>query len=241
MRPHTLAILVVGLVPVSGCSSSAPHKHIDDAIGEQDTPTAPRRGDGNVPSIDAEVGALDPDAVDRAFEAARSPVKQCFQAANAELDFQVIGGDLEVEVRVKNDGSVRWVYPRSSNVGHLGAETCVLDVLRRQTWPRPEGGDEGIARTRFGLDAPGRAPVAWTPADLGGKGGSLEGALRACKQGSALSVTVYVDADGKVIAAGGASGDERGIDSIGCAVEAAKRASFPSPGSYPAKVTLSVE
>ncbi len=199
----------------------------------------------SAPAIAAEIGALDQDAVDEAFKAARPTVARCFEEANRGLPFKVVGGDLEVVVRVKNDGTVRWAYPARSSLGHLGAERCIMTAMRQQAWPRPQGGEEGIARTRFGIDPPAPRPaVDWAPSDLGSDGERLLSKLHSCRRSAGtplLSLTMYVDADGKVIAAGAAIGDEAGIDAVDCAVSAAKQLSYPSPGSYPAKVTLTVE
>ena len=53
-----------------------------------------------------------------------------------------------------------------------------------------------------------------------------------------LAVTLYIDADGNVMAAGASVGDAAGLSAIDWAVKAAEGLSFPSPGSYPAKVMI---
>jgi hypothetical protein len=194
------------------------------------------------PVIHAEVGALDEDKVNEAFSAARPAIDDCFDHANEGMRYKVVGGDVEVIVRVKQDGSVRWAYPRRSTLGHSPTERCILTVLERQSWPRPQGGEEGIASTNYGIDAPGRQAVEWSPSDLGEAGGELEGKLRGCMgRGGAIELTLYVAPDGDVLSAGAAVDDERAIDAIDCAIDAARSIHFPSPGSYPAKVTVRVD
>ncbi len=235
--------LCIALAASLGCAGDKPAEDPGDVdlAGERDTP-APARPEGPAgPHIEAEVGALDPEAVEAAFESARAEVHRCFEQGNAGLDFAVVGGDIEVFVRVGSDGSVRWIYPASSTVGHVGVERCVIDAVKKQRWPKPEGGDDGIARTRYGLDPPGRPPVPWSSADLGSGGSALAQKLGRCKQDSgtvSLSVTLYVDADGQVISAGAAAGDEKGVEAVDCAVAAAKAQRYASPGSYPAKVSV---
>lgn len=236
-------IWAISLGGVIGCGDAKPPDSADDVAprGADDhaAPRPPSSPSG--PSIDAEVGALDPEAVEAAFVNARGEVYRCFEQGNAGLDFAVVGGDIEVFVRVATDGSVRFIYPASSTIGHVGVERCVLEAVKKQSWPKPEGGDEGIARTRFGVDPPGRPAVSWSSADLGSGGSALAQQLGRCKQQSgsvSLSVTLYIDADGKVISAGAATGDENGIDAIDCAVSAARAQPYASPGSYPAKVTV---
>jgi hypothetical protein len=187
------------------------------------------------------VGALDREAVDAAFSAARSSVKSCIDEANRGLEFQVVGGDIEVEVRINKDGSVKHVYPKSSDIGHAGAERCILEAVAAQSWPSPEGGESGIARTRYGLDAPAARPAQAGMTDLGQAGATLASKLRRCRTQSgtsSLQVTLYVDADGNVMAAGASVGDDAGLDAIDCAIDATKGLTFPSPGSYPAKVIV---
>ena len=235
--------LFVGVVccGLLGCGGGSAPRHPAGQGGAE--PAGPRPV--TEPAIQAEIGALDQDAVDEAFKAARPAVARCFDEANRGLPFAVIGGELEVVVRVKNDGTVRWAYPSRSDLGHLGAERCIMRALDAQAWPRPEGGEEGIARTRFGIDPPAPRPaVDWSADDLGTNGQKLLDELHRCRREAGtelLTLTMYVDADGNVLSAGAAIGDEAGLDAIECAVNAARSMRFASPGSYPAKVTLAVE
>jgi hypothetical protein len=237
MRTSVAIVAVAIVLGGSACGATPPP--VDPSDGVEDP--APRRVAPSGPAIEAEVGALDEKKVNDAFEAARSEINACLKSANDAMSYKVVGGDIEVEIRVKNDGSVRWSYPTRSTLGHRATERCILDALSKQAWPKPEGGDEGIARTSYGIDAPGRPAVEWSAGDVGEGGAELGGKLRGCARqagGGGLSVTVYVDPDGKVLSAGAAASDENGIEALECAVDAALGTTFPSPGSYPAKVTL---
>ena len=239
MRALAPALLL--LFGLACCDAKEP---VSPADRDDDTAVVvPRSTGSGGPKIDSEIGALDEDAVKETFRKARSKVTRCLRDANDGLDMPIVGGELEVQLRVKGDGSLRWVVPVRSTLGDRKAEQCVLDVLASHTWPIPEGGDEGLARTDYGIDPPGRPPVAWSPGDLGDKESTVKSELRSCMGNagaSSLSVTIYIDADGNVITAGGAVGDENGIDAIDCAVSAVKRITFPSPGSFPAKVTVAI-
>jgi len=224
---------------VAGCSNTPPPDDPADDPGP-DTTQLPI---GGGPQIEAEVGALDEEKVQEAFNAAREAIYACFNATNAGLKHKIVGGDIEVVVRVKTDSSVRWVFPQVSTIGHRETERCILDTLVEQAWPEPEGGEEGIARTQYGMDCPGREPVPWSPDQLGRNRAKLEAKVKACIREAGtpgLSLTLYVDPDGKPISAGASVDDESGIDALDCAVKAAKSLRYPSPGSYPAKVTLPV-
>jgi hypothetical protein len=232
MAPSLASVLIA-------CSSTPPP---DDPV-DDDGPDQTHIPMAGAPQISAEVGALDEEQVKAAFDAARDEIHDCFNASNDGLEWQIIGGDIEVVVRVKTDGTVRWVFPQSSSVGFRATERCILDTLVQQTWPKPEGGEEGFARTQYGMDCPGREPVGWAAADLGRSRGKLESGVKACIRkagGTGLSLTLYVDPDGRPIGAGASVDDEKGIDALDCAVKVATSLSYPSPGSYPAKVTIQV-
>ncbi len=221
------------------CSSTPP----PDNPADDDSPDQTHVPMAGAPQITAEVGALDEEQVKAAFDAARSAIHDCFDASNNGLEWQVVGGDIEVVVRVKTDGTVRWVFPQASTVGSRDTESCILETLVKQSWPKPQGGEEGFARTQYGMDCPGREPVPWAVGDLGRSRAKLETGIKTCIRqagGTGLSLTLYVDPDGRPIGAGASVDDENGIDALDCAVRAATSLRYPSPGSYPSKVTVQV-
>ena len=61
-----------------------------------------------------------------------------------------------------------------------------------------------------------------------------------CKRhvSGSLTATVYVDPDGAAVTAGVASSDDSGEAAADCVVSVLKGAKYPSPGSWPAKVTF---
>ncbi|MEM1028902.1 MAG: hypothetical protein AAGN82_01045 [Myxococcota bacterium] len=217
----------------------------DDGVGRSSDiggPRAvgPRRGGGG-PQVRAEVGALDRAAVDEVTTKVRRDAAVCFERANATLAFPVVHGDIELTVRVGAEGRATVVFPSRDALGHDGVTRCISELLREASWPAPEGGEEGIARATYGRDAEGRAPVPWGEDDLGTAGAALAGALEGCKRehgAGSLSVTLYVDADGAVMAAGAAVDDGDASEAVRCAVSATRGRRYPSPGSFPAKVTL---
>lgn len=224
------------------CSEKPDPKDASDPI-EAPTDGPASRPKSSGPAIQSEIGALDEGKVDEVLSNVRRKVARCLSSANKGMDLEVVGGDIEVLIRVKTDGSTRWVVPVRSTLGDRKAEECIMNVLMVQDWPAPEGGDEGLVRTEYGIDPPGRAPTAWRASDLGSKGSEVKQKLRSCKSdagATSLSITMYVDADGNVMRAGGAVGDDRGPEAIACGIDAVQGMTFPSPGSYPAKVTVSV-
>jgi hypothetical protein len=119
----------------------------------------------------------------------------------------------------------------------------MLDALRAKSWPRPVGGEHGLARKSFDFDPPNDVrPPAEYDADHLGKGlDTISGRLASCKETKgSYEATIYVATDGAVLAAGVTPPDEQGESSVDCLVSTLKAASFPSPGSWPAKVTFSL-
>lgn len=234
-------------MPVALAACGGPKEPNVPDPGEDDGETSttgtpgPRSENPNAPSVQAEIGALDGAAVDEVTSRVRSKASRCFEQANAKLPFPVVHGDLQLTVRIRSDGTVRWVFPSKDELGHQGVTDCIAALLQAETWPEPEGGEEGIARASYGRGPEGRAPVAWGAGDLGRAGASLEAELRACKRkhgAEKISLTLYVDADGKVMAAGAAVDAGEAVDAVTCAVRAAEAKTFPSPGSFPAKVSI---
>ncbi|MEZ4438093.1 MAG: hypothetical protein R3B72_03345 [Polyangiaceae bacterium] len=233
--------LIVPILGVLACgappAADVPPQDPSDATES----VSPRPGGATPPSIQSEVGALDPEAVEAAFSAAKPALQRCLDDANAKLDLPVIGGEMEVEVQVAPGGEVLAAFPKRSTFGHLDAERCVVDALRAASWPSPEGGEKGIARTVYRLDPPGRAAAELDAGDLGAAKAQILARLARCRADAgveALAVTLYVDADGKLLAAGADTSDASGENALACAASAAKGVKLPSPGSFPGKVRL---
>jgi hypothetical protein len=239
-RSLALAALVASST-LAACGGGTTTREPNDPADEH-TPSGTAGSKRNAPSMQSEVGALDREAVNEVFQSAMGSIQGCVSRARQALPY--VDGDFEVFLRIAGDGSVRYAFPRQSTLGHHDTEKCIVDALAKKTWPKPEGGDEGQTSKSFGFDlGDDRPAVAWQPQQLGNAGNALRNALRSCKRNSgtaSLSLTLYVGEDGKVVSAGAAVEDEMGIDAIRCAIEAAQGKTFPSPGSYPAKVTLSV-
>jgi hypothetical protein len=227
-----------------GCTSSAPRpkNQPEDDGGEEDPAPRPRPTGSDL-AIEAEMGALDEDEVAKVQAAVRPQVTACFKRANAGLRFAVVGGEIDIRLRVKSDGAIRWLHPVRDTFGNHATAKCIMDALEAQTWPRPVGGEEGQADAHYEIDPAARRPaVEWSEGDLGAAGSTLKQKLAACRGDagtSELSVTLYIDPEGEVISAGGAAGDEMGLSAIDCGIAAARAITFPSPGSYPAKVVVS--
>jgi hypothetical protein len=107
-------------------------------------------------------------------------------------------------------------------------------------------GGEGLAENTFNFEPGGddRPPVAWTPEQLGKPWKAAKTTLSQCrkKAGSgALRATLYVDTDGKAKAVGVSGADEKAEAAVSCVIDTLKALTFPSPGSYASKVSVTIE
>ena len=197
---------------------------------------------GGGPSVHSEVGALDQDAVQALVKTSLPAVGRCVDARRKQLPY--LGGSIDAVIRSDSQGKVRWAHLSDSTLGDRDAEQCILDALTANTWPRPEGGDDGETRQHIDLGQTDvRQPAAWGVTELESAGEKLESALGDCLRASGtsmLTVTFYLDPSGSARSVGVASGDEKGISAVDCAVRAVKARTYPTPGSYPAKVSVQV-
>jgi hypothetical protein len=226
------------VVAVAACSKPPPPAEVP-TVAEPEDDGAKRA----VPSVESEIGALDEMKVKQAFQRQSDKLSACFAGGAQRIPY--LSGEIRFVVRVARDGSARWVYVKDSTLGDRETEACMLSVLKSAGWPRPLGG-EGLAENSFTFEAGGdeRPPVAWTPEQLGAPYRRAKGALVQCRKKAGtkgLRATLYVETDGKPSAIGVSGADEKGEAAVDCVVSELKALRFPSPGSYAAKVSVTIE
>ncbi len=236
MRPVALGSLFCSLVVlVSACG------------GGGDTPPAKTADDTEAPSeehksgadVSAEIGGLDEDKVDEAFSKSLGSLQKCLAAGAQRVEF--LGGSVSFFLKIDGSGTVDHAHLEQSTIGDRDTEKCMIDALRKRSWPKPVGGEHGLARKSFDFDPPNdvRPPTEWSSSEVEKGLSKVSSKLHDCNHGkSGFSATLYVGTDGNVLAVGATPPDEAGEDAVDCIVDALKSASFPSPGSWPAKVTL---
>jgi hypothetical protein len=118
----------------------------------------------------------------------------------------------------------------------------MLSAVRSRSWPKPVGGTYGLARKSFDFDAPNdvRPPVEWDGEQVKGALKKLSDKLDECRDGASgtFEATAYVSTEGRVLAAGMAPPNAAAERAVDCLVSAIREGSFPSPGSWPAKVSF---
>lgn len=233
---------------VWACSPPAPPNSVpgpaSSSAGASSDPTSKASKPKAGPDLKAEVGALDAQVVKKNFSSLLQRVERCQDERRKQeprLDF--LAGDVKIEIRINESGAVQSAVLLRSTVGDLATETCIIDAARALSWPRPEGGATGIASNEFSLPMKGdREATPWGVDKAESTITKASASLTPCKAGvqGTPELTLYVDTDGKVISAGASQPDPQKPGVASCLVKAAQGLKFPSPGSWPARVTIPV-
>jgi hypothetical protein len=190
----------------------------------------------------SELGYVDPKEVDATFARTQESLLACLEQRTSVFDG--VGGGFSVFLRLSDEGRVRWGHLESSTLGDRKVEKCILDVFRKTQWPRPDQGDAEV-RNKLDFDLPEgvRPPQALAAARFQNTLGPALPKLAACRGGEKIPVeiTAYLDTKGYVLSAGAASRDGKLNGELDCMVDVVRGLSFPSPGSYPAKVTFPID
>ena len=220
---------------LAGCGGSEPAPK-DASVMDQ----APKTERGPGITASAEIGGMNEEAVDAAFTSSVKGLQRCLDAGAKRVEF--LGGSVAFFVKIDATGKVSTAYLEHSTLGNRTTERCMLDALAAKSWPKPVGGQHGFARKSFTFDPPNdvREPITWDDHDAAAGVKKIAADVDKCKQGhsGAFEATLYVDTSGKVLSAGATPPDEDGEAAVDCLVGVLESASFPSPGSWPAKVTL---
>jgi len=229
------------VIAAFGCGGSEPQAGVEGApvttTAGAETDVAQR--DRPRVEVTGIMGTIPQRAINERFEMKQQAFVRCFFDGSENLE--VLGGRIEFYFRIANDGSVRWVIPRASDVGDRATERCLLTLAARMKFPQPQGGDEAEFSKALEVESSSpRPPVAWEASRVASTVVRQGASIRSCGQG-AFTVTAYVAPGGSVLAAGVAIPDEHGLDALDCVATAVKEWTMPDPGSFPAKVTFSVE
>ncbi len=196
--------------------------------------------EGSGVAVSSEIGGLNQEQVDAVFARSVDDLQECLSSGADRVEF--LGGGVSFFLKINADGRVTHAHLEASTLGDRETEKCMLTALRNETWPKPVGGQTGLARKSFDFDPPNdvRPPTIWSSEELDEAIGELTPDLNGCKRGThdEFAVTMYVGTDGSVLAAGVAHEEESGEGAADCLVETLMSATFPSPGSWPAKVSV---
>lgn len=191
--------------------------------------------------VSSDVGGLNDSQTRSAFNNAAKGFKQCLMDGWDRIEF--LGGEVHFYVALDDTGAIKANYLEESTLGDRETERCMLDVIRAQKWPKAVGGEIGEARSSLAFDPPEdvRPPVEWSVDDINEALAKVGGDLDNCKRHASpgrYSVTMYIGTNGSPISVGVAPPNGEADMAIDCIVGVLRGATFPSPGSWPAKVTF---
>ncbi len=154
-----------------------------------------------------------------------------------------LSGSIEFAIQVKHTGEVNQVDLRTSDIGDRTLERCFMEVIRATTFPRPNGGDANVTYTMLlGPARKGREPEQWEAGKVQrvlSKRGADVSEKCSLPRGGAYTVTAYVNARGRILAAGVTSRAPTEADQFDCIAESLRRWPMPRPSKKRfAKVTF---
>ncbi len=240
-QPAILIFAASAAIAATGCGA-APPPPADDGGSTPPVARADHRAHQGM-GTESEIGGLDENKVKQVFQRSAARLSACYDKGAERLPY--LAGEVSFRLRITSAGDVRWAHVKDSSLGDRSTEECMLAILKSASWPRPEGG-EGLAENSFTFE-PGseeRPPVAWSPEQLGQPFRKARGTLARCRSGAGtgpMKVTLYVDTDGKASAVGVATADERGDAAVTCVIDTLRGLTFPSPGSYASKVSVTID
>lgn len=221
-----------------GCGGSQPPAEAPAPEPSSDEDSSEESG----MAVSSDVGGLNEGKVNRAFEGAIPALQKCLNRGSQKLEF--LGGAVAFFVEVNGDGEVSHAHLEQSTLGDRETEKCMLNALKAQSWPKPVGGKVGHARKSFDFDPPNdvRPPTEGDSAAMSAALEEKADAVAECKSGASgtFTATVYVDTEGKALGAGVVPPDAAGEAAVDCLVSVLKETTYPSPGSWPAKVSFSL-
>lgn len=186
-----------------------------------------------------EFGGMSEEKVTKAFKRVQKDLVGCLGVDGPSSEY--LGGQVAFLVTVDRSGRTLTAQMEQSSLGSYTAERCMLDILAKNHWPKPVGGHKGLARSGMEYDSGAvRPPVQWEASDIDSTLSADKNAeiLAACGGGGPFEITAYVATSGKVLSAGVAHTDDDGETTAACLISAVEAMRFPSPGSWPAKVSF---
>lgn len=248
------------------CGGTQPPPKTEEAVRE---PPRESEEPSGGPTIEQELGSIDPRAVEKRFDDLQSKLQGCHSQGRDRVEY--LSGDVKVFLRVGKDGKVRYSWFEESSLGDRETEKCILGVFAASDWPKPKGGEAEV-RNGFGWPAGSeRAPTPWGSEKVIGaldEDKAAKANVAACKSGVSgdFVVTAYVEpmetddgasagnaskkaaqknakkktSGGKFKALGVAAPNKEGAEKVDCLVDALRDLSLPSPGSYAAKVKFAL-
>lgn len=231
---HLRTWLFVGLV--AGCGGASSESSTETAAeSEGSERPAPRDQQLAVTGLR---GTLSQSEIQNALEPRMLKFSRCVQRRSDAVEW--LSGKVDLTFHIALDGSVASVFPSASSMGDRETERCIVDVAKSVRFPAPHGGEADFSwPLEVPLDPDVREPVTWDPAQFNEVLlTNAETALASCI--GSFAITAYIDPEGHVVAAGASTLEPNDAEKLDCISDAVKTWTFPSPGSYAAKVSFNL-
>lgn len=227
--------VVLGIGACGGPAAEVETTEVEETSGDE----RPRERDDGA-QITGLMGTIAREQVERTLNPRMPRFQRCFEQRMGQVE--LLAGNMRFGFRIHTDGSVAWVYPAQTDIGDRQTEQCVLEVARSTRFPAPRGGEAEFSWS-FGFDAAEdvRPPLHWTANALGPRLNDVGTVARECSVRGSYSITAYVEPGGRVLAAGGSAPSAEGEPALDCIVQRVQTWTMPDPGSYPAKITFTVQ
>lgn len=229
----TPPLLAIALSALSfGCAAAPP-----PAARMTDSAPVREKIDTGATYFESEIGGMNEDAVDDQFKRLSPSVTRCLENGTSRVE--ALGGSFTVSFRVDRQGHTRWAYMKSSTLGDRATESCVLEIVRNRSWPKPLSG-EGLVQKTLDIE-PSVAPHVVSASKVRSVVKLAKNKTALCRKGvtGAFSATAYLDPNGHVRAVGVAPPDEKGESVADCLVGEIQRLRFSGTGKL-AKVTFEI-
>ena len=236
MRTLVTGFTLGCLVSLAACGGG-PEPTAPTGGGEEAEEPTRRGGGGPSPDVSAEIGALDEGEVTQTFKDAMPDLESCLDSGRNRVEF--LGGNIGFKLKIDTGGRAVEAYLSQTDLGDRETEKCMVNALRKRTWPKPQGGKHGLASNSFAFEADPnvRPPEALDGAAVSEAVQTVMDDLQACKEGVAGSfqVTLYLSDESKVLGVGVLPPGPGADDASDCIVNVVKGATFKNPGSWAAK------
>jgi len=253
--PSCLRVLLCFVFAGCGASGSTPSTPAASMPASDETTSGTAKPAADQPSIGAEYGGMNEEKVARVFSTTYDALGTCLEEGSQGMPY--LAGAVHFYLEVDASGAVVHAHMEKSDLGDRDISVCMLDVLRKKSWPAPVGGKLGKIQSNmtFSPQAGVNQPTAWEAHQVASAVGELAEPIEQCKAGvtGTFTATAYVGTlmrpapegskdgpteIGKLMAVDVTPPGKEGAAAIDCLVKVLRSGTYPSPGQMPAKVTF---
>ncbi len=232
MTTKTTLLVLVGVCGCGGGQEPPP------AVPEPEPEVEGPPPDDGV-RIEGIMGSYGRDVVQSLQNDRQADMLGCYAQAISGLPYAY--GRISIGIKVSAQGRPIWAYPKETDLGHRGAEKCMVDRVLQARFPRPQGNAEAELGFSYEFAPAGRAASPAEADRLGDVVQTNRAEIDACTGGQGgFVVTLYADREGRVTSAGVSIPDADSSAAADCVTEAVMRWTLPPAGSWFSKVSFAL-